>query len=35
MYLKYKNEVMLSYYESLDDWTSNKNKKILKRKIKK
>jgi hypothetical protein len=29
-YIKYKNEVMLKYVDSLEDWTSNKNKKITK-----
>lgn len=27
MYIKYKNEVMLNYSDTLDSWTSNKNLK--------
>jgi len=28
-YIKYKNQVMLKYADSLEDWTSNKKKKSI------
>lgn len=33
MYINYKNNVMLEYFNSLDEWTSNKNRRKIDKKL--